>query len=117
VLQHLPGERTADALASLLDDPSLELRGQAAISLSRLGDARGASVLVELVERASYDAVHRERPEKFASEGLIQTSRFKALEALARLRRPQDRALLERVARDDADPLVREAAMRALEGL
>jgi HEAT repeat protein len=115
VLQELPGERSADALAALLDDPSLELRGQAAISLSHLGDARGAAVLVELVERESYDALHRDQPRKYASEGLIQTSRFKALEALARLRRPEDRALFERVARDDADPLVREAAMRALQ--
>ena len=114
VLQNMPGEATRTALTGLLDDPSLELRGQAAISLSHLGDAAGAAVLRELAGRASYDAVHQAQPAKFASEKLIQTSRFKAVEGLARLALPEDRALLEQLAKDDADPLVREAAMRAL---
>lgn len=115
VLQRMPGPATVEALAGLLDDPSLELRGQAAISLSRLGDARGARVLRELVARESYDSVHRAQPAKFANEPLIQAVRVKAVEALARLALEEDRALLAGVAKDDPDPHVREAAMRALE--
>lgn len=115
VLQSMPSDETRAALAQLLDDPSLELRGQAAISLSHLGDARGADVLRELVDPASYAKVHAELPAKFASQKLIQDTRYRALVGLARLRRPEDRALFEAVAREDQSPLVREAAMRALE--
>jgi HEAT repeat protein len=112
-LQRMPGPKSADALAELLDDPSLELRGQAAISLSHLGDARGAPVLRELVERAPYDEVRRAEPAKFTSEKLIQKTRLTAVDALARLALPEDRALFERLAANEDDPLVREAAMRA----
>jgi HEAT repeat protein len=114
-LQKLPGEATLAALRKLLDDPSLELRGQAAISLSHLGDASGAQVLIELLDPASYARAHEREPKKYASEKVIQESRRKALDALARLERADDRAVFERLARDDADPLIREGAMRALQ--
>lgn len=115
VLQNLPGDATKEALGRLLSDPALELRGQAAISLSHLGDARGAPVLRELVEPASYAAVQSAEPGKFASARLVESTRLHAVAALGRLNRPEDRPLLESVAKDDASPQVREAAMRALQ--
>jgi len=114
VLQELPGPATTEALADLLDDPALEARGLAAISLSRLGDARGAAVLAELIDPASYDRVHQAEPQKFAAPQLIRDSRVKAVEALARLGRAEDRPLLERLAASESDSLVREAALRGL---
>ncbi|MFM7297864.1 MAG: HEAT repeat domain-containing protein [Planctomycetota bacterium] len=114
VLQNLPGAATQEALAKLLVDPALELRGQAAISLSHLGDLRGAAVLRELVDPASYATVQSAEPQKFASERLVESTRLHAVAALGRLNRPEDRALLEAVAEDDASLQVREAAMRAL---
>jgi len=115
VLQKLPSPQTSAALTALLDDPSLELRGQAAISLSHLGDAAGAKVLVELLDPASYAAVHALEPKKYASAQVIHDNRARALDALARLARDGDRPVFERLASDDADPLIREAAMRALQ--
>jgi len=115
VLQNLPGDATKEALARLLGDPALELRGQAAISLSHLGDARGVEVLHELVDPASYASVQSAQPKKFASERLVESTRLHAVAALGRLGRAQDRALLEAVAKDDASLQVREAAMRALQ--
>jgi hypothetical protein len=115
VLQNQPSEAAKDALAGLIDDPSLELRGQAAISLSHLGDARGAAVLRELVDPQSYAAVRAQNPAKFASDRLVETTRLHAVAGLGRLRRPEDRPLLEEVAKSDASPQVREAAMRALQ--
>jgi hypothetical protein len=114
VLQHLPGPATNDALAEFLDDPALETRGQAAISLSHLGDARGGAVLVELVDPASYERARALDERKFAAPQFVSASRVKAIEALARLARPADRPLLERVAAEDSDSLVREAALRAV---
>ncbi|MCY3001727.1 MAG: HEAT repeat domain-containing protein [Planctomycetota bacterium] len=115
VLQNQPSEASKAALAGLLDDPSLELRGQAAISLSHLGDARGAAVLRELVDPQSYAAVRAQNPAKFVSDRLVETTRLHAVAGLARLGRPEDRPLLEEVAKSDSSPQVREAAMRALQ--
>jgi HEAT repeat protein len=115
ILQAIPGEASRAGLRGLLDDPSLELRGQAAISLARLGDPAGAPVLRELAGREAYEAVQASDPRKFASERLVHQSRLEAVRALAGLGRPEDRELLERLAADDEDSAVREAAMRALQ--
>lgn len=114
VLQHMPGKATVDALVALLDDAALETRGQAAISLTHLGDARGAAVLCELVDVASYERARAADAKKFVAPQFVQASRVKAVEALARLGRGEDRALLQRLAGDEPDALVREAALRAL---
>jgi HEAT repeat protein len=115
-LQNVPGEESLGALRGLLSSPSLELRGQAAISLARLGDPAGAEVLGELVDPETYVRAREADPRKFASERFVHDSRLAAVRALGRLGRPQDRPLLEGLAAGDDDPAVREAAMRALEG-
>lgn len=115
-LQSLPGEATLAALKGVLGDPSLELRGMAAISLAKLGDDAGAHVLADLADPATYEAIRAEHPRKFADPKLVQTSRYYAVEGLARLGREEDLELLRRLAEGDEDLAVREAAMRALEG-
>ncbi len=114
VLQHLPGPQTTAALVELLDDAAVEARGQAAISLSHLGDPRGAAVLRELVDPAVYERAHQAEPRKFAAPQHARSSRVKAVEALGRLALAEDLALLERLAAQEPDSLVREAALRAL---
>jgi len=115
-LQGIPGETSRNALLGLLDDGSLELRGQAAISLARLGDPSGASVLRELLDAASYAAAHAADPRKFATERSVHDARLEAVRALARLDRAEDRDLLRELSKSEGDPAVREAAMLALEG-
>lgn len=115
-LQTAQSPVAVEALRGVLGDGALELRGMAAISLSHLGDASGASVLRDLVDPATYEAVREEDPAKYASDRLVQQSRLLAVQALARLDLDQDTALFERLAADEADLAVREAAMIALQG-
>jgi hypothetical protein len=114
-LQNVPGEESRAALRGVLASPSVELRGQAAVSLALLGDPAGAEVLRELVEPQTYVAAREVDPRKFASDRFVHESRLAAVRALARLGRPGDRPLLQELAEEDQDPAVREAAMRALE--
>ncbi|HVS17474.1 MAG TPA: HEAT repeat domain-containing protein, partial [Planctomycetota bacterium] len=114
VLQRVPGEAAREALRGLLGDASLELRGQAAISLATLGDPSGAHVLRELVDPATYGASELRESGKFQGERSVHDARLEGLLALARLGLAEDRALFERLAADDPDHGVREAAMRAL---
>jgi len=115
-LQRYPGERSRSALRALLVSSDLELRGNAAIALSHLGDASGAEVLRDLCTADVYAELNRAEPKKFAQGELVTRSRVLAVGGLARLGRPQDRALLEQLAADEPDVEVREAAMRALAG-
>ena len=113
-LQSMPGEDSLAALKGVLGDASLELRGMAAISLSHLGDASGAHVLVDLADADTYTAIQAREPRKYADPRLVQNSRIYAVQALARLNRDEDLALLQALADADEDPAVREAAMRAV---
>jgi hypothetical protein len=115
-LQDVPGETSRAALRRLLSDASLELRGQAAISLARLGDPSGADVLRELVRPESYLAESERAPGKFEGRRSVHAARIEGVRGLARLARPEDRELLAALAAGDEDPAVREAAMLALEG-
>lgn len=113
-LQGLPGEESVAALQRALMDGALDVRGSAAISLSLLGDPSGAGVLRELLDPASYAAEHAVSVERWGSGEQVSATRIQAVQALARLGRPEDLAALEPLARDDTDPNVRQAALRAL---
>lgn len=114
-LQGVPGEQSRTALLGLLGSPDLELRGQAAISLARLGDPGGAEVLRELVRQETYAAEGLREAGKFQGERSVHGARLEGVRGLARLGLPEDRALFEQLASGDEDHAVREAAMRALE--
>lgn len=116
VLQKVPGESSREALRGLLDDPSLELRGQAAISLATLGDPAGAEVLRELILPETYQSVDLREAGKFQGERSVHEARVEGVRGLARLGLAEDRALFERLAESDPDHAVREAAMLAVAG-
>ena len=115
VLQAIPGPASVAALRGALDDASLEVRGMAAISLSILGDDGGAHVLLDLTDPETYAHERNADPRRYADALLVQHSRVKAIEALARLGRPGDRERIAALASGaEADLVVREAAKRAL---
>lgn len=116
VLQKIPGEATLTALRGLIDATDLEVRGQAAISLASLGDSSGAAVLRELVAPETYTREALRAAGKFQGERSVHQARLEGVQALARLGLEEDRELFARIAADDPDHAVREAAMRALEG-
>jgi HEAT repeat protein len=113
-LQRMPLELVRETLVEALGDEDLIVRGNAAIALARLGDPAGASVLVALLDPATY-AEERERDRRrFAKADFVAQQRLAVLEALGRLRRPQDLERVRTLARDDPDLNVRSAA-KALE--
>ena len=113
-LQRIPGEAGAQALRGALDDPVFEVRANAAIALSMRGDPAAARVLVDLLDRKVYESEHGRDAAKFSKATRISEARVAAVEALARLRRAEDRQEIVRVADQDDDLAVREAAMKAL---
>ena len=113
-LQNFPGEASVDALVARLVGGSLALRGQAAISLAHLGDASGAAVLRDLVDPLSYELERKVDPTQWTRAEVVQYSRLRGLAALSRLGLPEDRGLFERLADEEPDLEVRDAAMRAL---
>ncbi|MFT5287458.1 MAG: hypothetical protein ACI8TQ_003644 [Planctomycetota bacterium] len=116
-LQGFPGAESVAALRGVLGAGELELRGQAAVSLSHLGEEDGAEVLWELVDRASYERAREGHPEKFRRESQIVAVRERAVSALCRLGRAQDLERLKEIAAGDPDLDVREEAMRGLAAL
>jgi len=115
-LQRIPGEEGRGALLSALEDAVLEVRANAAIALAVRGDPAGAGLLRDLLDPEIYRGEQARDARKFTHARRISESRAQAVEALARLKRPEDRAVIERLAREDHDLAAREAAMRALEG-
>ncbi len=112
------------ALVGTLARAPLELRGQAAISLSHIAARddldtasrdRAAAVLWELFDRDSYDRERVLEPEKWTREANIVETRAKAVEALLRLGRGADIERLQAAAQDDASIEVRSRALKALE--
>ena len=69
------------------------------------------------IDAATYEAIHAEDPTKYADPKLVQNNRIRALEALARLGRPEDMELFLRLCDDEPDPAVREAAMKGRNAL
>jgi len=113
-LQRYPADGSRGALRGLLGSSELDLRGQAAISLSHLADASGEGVLREMLDPQAYALAHQAQPQKFARAADVSMSRRKALEALLRLGKPEYRSLVEQLAREESDIELREAALRAL---
>jgi len=114
-LGSFPGEEVRSALEGALLDSSLEVRANAALSLSRREppDPVAADVLADLTDAGAYATVHREDPGKFASAADVSRFRVMALKALARLDRPADWAHIETL-RGDSDPNVVDAALRLI---
>ena len=115
-LQTFPGDETHAALRGLLVESSLELRGNAALSLAQLGHADGRDVLVAMLDPKSYEREHEARSEKWAKGRLVSESRRKALAALAKLDELPDDDQLARLAEEDPDAELRELARQLLSG-
>ena len=114
-LGRLGGEPAREALLGALGDSSLDVRGSAAIALTKLDppDESAALVLLDLIDPAIYAAENERDARKYRRGQIVSTNRVRAVEALARLRRPGDRATFEGLQKDP-DVAVSEAAMRAL---
>jgi HEAT repeat protein len=111
-LRFFPKELSLPSLKEALGDNDLSVRLNAAIGLSWLGDASGASLLRDGAGEELYQAERDREPGSYARQDIVRDTRVKAIEALIRLQRPEDRAFLEGISADEEDLEVREAALR-----
>ena len=96
-------------LRVLLGDPVPDVRWNAAIALASLSDPSGVPVLRSIIDR---EALARQA--RLTSEQ-AESAMVNALKALALLRDRQTLPMLERLAREDPNMRVRDAARRAAE--
>jgi HEAT repeat protein len=115
-LANLPGDEAREALRGALGDPSLDVRGTAAMALTLLDppDPAAGQVLTDLTRVEIFEAVRRESPAKYTRARDVSRFRIQALGALARLGREVDWAHIETM-REDADANVVDAALRLLD--
>ena len=90
-----------------LDDAVTDVRWNAALSLARLGSDAGVPVLETMLDRRLLAQVPDITPEQ-QEEAMLG-----AIRALAAVGGPRHKALLERLAEDDPNLKVRQAAMEA----
>lgn len=113
-MQRMPPDEALPRVRRGLGDPALDVRITAAVTLAKLGDDGGADLLRDAAWPEIYAADGREKGRAWNPEQVVR-SRRTALGALGQLRRAEDRALVERLAREADDLLVRDAAKRVLE--
>jgi len=109
VLGRLGDRRAIPRLKVLLEDPVADVRWNAAIALATSGDRSGLPVLRSIIDRQSLAR------QAALSADQAEVAIVNALKALALLRDSESLPLLERVAREDPNLRVREAARKAIE--
>jgi HEAT repeat protein len=92
----------------LLEDPVTDVRWNAAIALASLKDPSGLPVLRAMIDRTSL----ARQP---LTTDQVEAAMTNALKALALLRDPESRPLIQKIAQNDPNLRVRDAARRALE--
>ena len=115
-LQNLPGEEGLAALEGALEDSDWIVRGNAALSLSKLepGHARASEVLWGMLDAESYRLEHERDPRRYRRAEDISRSRVQAAQALAGMTVPGTRERLVAL-REDPDLGLREAVLKALD--
>ena len=109
VLGQLREPRAIPRLRVLAEDRVADVRWNAAIALAELGDASGLPVLRSMIDRA---ALARQAE---LSSAQVESAMINALKALSLLRDEDTLPMLERLAKDDPNLRVREAAREAVE--
>jgi len=109
VLGQLGDPRAIPRLRVLADDRVADVRWNAAIALAELGDRAGLPVLRSMVERPALA-----RQAELTSEQ-AEAAMINALKALTLLRDAESLPLLEKLAKDDPNLRVRDAARKAVE--
>ena len=109
VLGQLRDRRAVPRLRVLAEDRVPDVRWNAAIALAELGDGSGLPVLRSMIDRGSLA-----RQAELSSDQ-VESAMINALKALTLLRDRETLALLEKIAREDPNLRVREAARKAAE--
>lgn len=100
---------TLPYITPLLEDPSKDIRWNAALSLARLGSAAGRAVLISMLDRESLSSGALD-----LSEAEIEKIMINAAKGLALIPDSESIKILRSVAREDKSLKVRQAAIDAL---
>lgn len=101
--------KTTSALEPLLEDPSQDVRWNAALALARLGNSAGYETLVKMTDRETLKATAGLSEEQ--TEEII----VNAVKGLGILARPESGELLLELAEADPSLKVRQAAIESLD--
>lgn len=115
-LQAYATPESVGALEGMLTDSSLETRGCAALSLAKQGVETGSEVLRSMLLLSTYEEERAQEPTKWTKGEQISDSRQRALLALEQIDQIPSKEELQALVDDDPDSLVRELAMKFLEG-
>jgi HEAT repeat protein len=110
VLGRLGRREAIPRLRVLLEDSATDVRWNAAIALASLGDRSGLPVLASMLDRDSLARLS-------LTADQLEAAMVNALKALSLLRDRESLARIEKIASDDPNLRVREAARRAAESI
>jgi HEAT repeat protein len=113
----LPGDAQVETLRAALQDAEPDVRWNAAVGLARHGDARGAGVLRQMIDRQYVE--HEVKREVRQDQDLdpIADVMISGLRAAAVLRDPAMREPIAALSREDRSMKVRQAALDALKAI
>ena len=92
-----------------MEDPVYDVRWNAALALSRLGDDSGWQVLIQMLDRNYLRSARQLNDEQ------IEPVMVNAAKGFTLIRKSETVSILGKVSKEDPSLKVREAAMRALE--
>ena len=108
VLGRLGRKEALPRLLVLLEDSATDVRWNAAIALASLGNPSGLPVLHSMIDRSSLARLS-------LTGDQVEAAMVNALKALALLRNPESLPLIQKLAQNDPNLRVREAARRAVD--
>ena len=111
VLGQFGDKRAIPRLAVLAEDRTADVRWNAAIALAQLGDRTGLPVLRSMIDRATLA-----RQAELSSDQ-TEAAMINALKALALLKDPETRPMIEALAKSDPNLRVRDEARKVLAGM
>lgn len=95
------------SIQKLLNDPSHDVRWNAALALARLGNDGGQDILLQMVDPALFSGLGMKESE-------IEIVRINAIKGLALIQKPESIKILQSLSRQDNNLKIRQAAMDAL---
>ena len=108
VLGALGDKKVTPALKRSLEDPVVDVKWNATLSLARLGDSSGKETLLEMLDR------NRLRTIREMNEAEIEQVMTNAAKGLGLIQDAETRPILENLAKTDPSLKVRQAALTAL---
>ena len=95
------------SIQKLLNDPSHDVRWNAALALARLGNDGGQDILLQMLDPALFSGLGMKESE-------IEIVRINAIKGLALIQKPESIKILQSLSRQDNNLKIRQAAMDAL---